>query len=599
MTKKIHAGPVQKSKWTTLLDWRIAAVWVLGFLGCAITICAGAQPVTFCNPMDLDYRFQLDEPTRREAADPAVVLYRGEYWLFASKSGGYWHSPDFIHWVFVDGKNLPIEDYAPAPAVINGRLYYTAAGSQAIFRADDPWAGTWTKVGDLKSYGDPDLFQDDDGRVYMYYGCSPNGGIRVDELDPANGFKEIGKPVICLWCDRAHRGWEMPGDENNGTGDTWVEGAWMTKHDGKYYLQYAAPGTQYHSYADGIFVGETPKGPFTYAPYSPFSQKPTGFITGAGHSGTFQDKRGNWWRVVTMVISVRHIFERRIGVFPVGFCDDGQMFCNTWLGDYPEYVPGTENVSPTDNSAGWMLLSRGKKAEASSELPNYPVTNAFDENIQTWWSANTGNAGEWLKVDLGKTCRINALQINFADQGAHYHGKLRDDAYQYYVEASRDGIHWEKILDRSNNHRDAPQDYAQLANPVKERYLRLVNIHCPAQACFSISDFRVFGNGPGRSPAPVKEVTAQRNPDDGRKAVVSWTPAKRAEFYIVRYGLAPDRLFNNYQVYNATNVEINALNSDVRYYFTVDAVNDSGVTRTRTSAMSAVSANNARATQIQ
>jgi len=202
-------------------------------------------------------------------------------------------------------------------------------------------------------------------------------------------------------------------------------------------------------------------------------------------------------------------------------------------------------------------------------------------------------------VDLGKTCRINALQINFADQGAHYHGKLRDDAYQYYVEASRDGIHWEKILDRSNNHRDAPQDYAQLANPVKERYLRLVNIHCPAQACFSISDFRVFGNGPGRSPAPVKEVTAQRNPDDGRKAVVSWTPAKRAEFYIVRYGLAPDRLFNNYQVYNATNVEINALNSDVRYYFTVDAVNDSGVTRTRTSAMSAVSANNARATQIQ
>ena len=532
--------------------------------------------------MDLDYRFQLVGPARREAADPAVMIFHGEYWLFASKSGGYWHSKDFQHWVFVDGKDLPIEDYAPAPAVIDGRLYYTAFNSRAIFRADNPWAGTWTKVGELKPFADPDLFQDDDGRVYVYYGCSANGGIRVAELDPKNGFKEIGQPVVCLMCDRAHRGWEMPGDENNAAGNTWVEGAWMTKHDGKYYLQYAAPGTQYHSYADGIFAGTTPKGPFTYAPYSPFSQKPTGFITGAGHSGTFQDMRGNWWRVVTMVISVRHIFERRIGVFPVGFYDDGQMFCNTWLGDYPEFLPGTENVSPTHNSVGWMLLSYDKKAEASSELPSFPVTNAFDENIQTWWSAKTGNAGEWLKVDLGKTCRINALQINFADQGAHYHGKLRDDAYQYYVEASRDGTKWEKVLDRSNNHRDAPQEYAQLDHLIKERYLRLVNIHCPAGACFSVSDFRVFGNGLGRSPAPVKDVTAQRNPDDARKAMITWAPAKRAEFYIVRYGIDPDRLFNNYQVYDATNREINALNNDVRYYFTVDAVNDSGVTQSKT-----------------
>src|SRR5580658_1075753 len=81
-----------------------------------------AEPGTtfsFCNPLDLDYRFQLDEPSRREAADPAVVLFDNEYWLFASKSGGYWHSTNFQNWTFVAGTNLPIEDYAPAPAVIN------------------------------------------------------------------------------------------------------------------------------------------------------------------------------------------------------------------------------------------------------------------------------------------------------------------------------------------------------------------------------------------------------------------------------------------------------------------------------------------------
>ncbi|HTR42204.1 MAG TPA: family 43 glycosylhydrolase [Pseudomonadales bacterium] len=543
---------------------------------------AADLPGTYCNPLDLDYRFQLDDPVRREAADPAVVRYKDEYWLFASKSGGYWHSKDFCHWTFVEGGQLPIEDYAPAPAVINGQLYYTAFNTRAIYCAEDPYSGKWIKVGDLNSYPDPDLFQDDDSRVYIYYGCSANGGINVVELDPAHQFKEIGQPLVCLNCDPPHRGWEVPGNENDGAGDSWIEGAWMTKHGGKYYLQYAAPGTQFHSYADGIFVGTTPKGPFTYAPYSPFSQKPTGFVTGAGHSGTFQDAQSNWWRVVTMVISVRHMFERRIGLFPVGFTDDGQMYCNTGLGDYPQFLPGAKNSGPNENATGWMLLSYDKKAEASSELAGFSATNAFDENIQTWWSAKTGNAGEWLKVDLGKICDVDAIQINFADQGAQAHGKLRDDAYQYYVEASSDGVKWNKILDRSDNHRDAPNDYEPLDHPVRARYLRLVNVHCPAQAFFSVSGFRIFGNGLGHAPAPVQTFTVQRKPGDGRKAIVAWSPSTGADFYIVRYGIAPDRLYNNYQIYHATEANINSLNTGVVYYFTVDACNDSGVTHTVT-----------------
>ena len=547
---------------------------------------AAGQATTFCNPLDLDYRFQLDQPSRREAADPAVVLFDNEYWLFASKSGGYWHSTNFQNWVFVAGTNLPIEDYAPAPAVINHQLYYTAFNTRAIYRADDPRAGTWTKVGDLQLYPDPALFQDDDGRVYVYYGCSPNGGISAVELDPANRFAEIGKPVLCFKCDPAHRGWEVPGDENTGDtnghiGDSWIEGAWMTKNHGKYYLQYSAPGTQFHSYADGVLAGDSPTGPFTYAPYSPFSHKPTGFATGAGHSATFQDKSGNWWHIATITISERHMFERRLGVYPAGFCPDGQIFCDTGLGDYPQFLPGIQSDPTHHNQPDWMLLSYAKNAAASSTLPGFAVANAFDENIRTWWCAKSGDAGEWLKVDLGKTCRINALQINFADEGSQTLGKLYEDAYQYYIEGSSDGQNWAKILDRSDNHRDAPHDYTQLEHPVKARYVRLVNVHCPADAKFSVSGFRVFGNAPGHRPAGVKDITVQRHTDDPRKTTVSWPSAKGAEFYIVRYGLAPDRLFENYQIYGSTTAQINALNDGVDYYFTVDAVNASGITRTK------------------
>jgi xylan 1,4-beta-xylosidase len=542
---------------------------------------------TFCNPLDLDYRFQPAAPSRREAADPALIYFDNQYWLFASKSGGYWHSTDCQHWIFVDGKNLPIEDYAPAIAVINGRLYYTAFDTRAIYRADDLGAGTWSKVGDLKPYSDPALFQDDDGKVYVYYGCSPNGGIDAAQLDPANGFKEIGNPVSCFKCDPQQRGWEVPGDGNAGDangkiGDSWIEGAWMTKYNGRYYLQYAGPGTQFHSYADGVYVGDHPMGPFVYSSYSPFSHKPTGFATGAGHSATFQDKSGNWWHISTMTISVRQMFERRLGLFPAGFYADGQMFCDTYLGDYPQFLPGAKPDPAKGNSPGWMLLSYAKNAEASSTLYGFPVTNAFDENIRTWWCAKSGDAGEWLKVDLGKVCRINAIQINFADEGSTTLGKLHDDAYQYFVETSSDGTHWEKILDRSDNRRDAPHDYAQLDHPIKARYARLVNVHCAAGAKFSISGFRLFGNGLGLAPAAVKAITVLRNPADPRKVAVSWSPVDGAQFYIVRYGLAPDRLFGNYQIYGSTRAQINALNAGVNYYFTVDAVNDSGVTQTKT-----------------
>jgi hypothetical protein len=69
----------------------------------------------------------------------------------------------------------------------------------------------------------------------------------------------------------------------------------MTKHGGKYYLQYAAPGTQHNVYANGTYVGDHPLGPFTYAPYNPVSYKPGGFMAGAGHGNTFRDRFGNYW----------------------------------------------------------------------------------------------------------------------------------------------------------------------------------------------------------------------------------------------------------------------------------------------------------------
>lgn len=46
------------------------------------------------NPLNLNYRFMTNEPGRREAADPVLEYFNWKYYLFASKSGDYWSSPD-------------------------------------------------------------------------------------------------------------------------------------------------------------------------------------------------------------------------------------------------------------------------------------------------------------------------------------------------------------------------------------------------------------------------------------------------------------------------------------------------------------------------
>ena len=65
----------------------LIVVLVLG--GVAPGLAQTAADHTYANPVDLNYRFRLEPPSRREAADPTMVVFKGEYWLFASKSGGY------------------------------------------------------------------------------------------------------------------------------------------------------------------------------------------------------------------------------------------------------------------------------------------------------------------------------------------------------------------------------------------------------------------------------------------------------------------------------------------------------------------------------
>lgn len=541
---------------------------------------------TFANPLDIDYRFMPGAPSRREAADPMILLYGDDYFLFASKSGGYWYSPDMREWTLVVPDGYPLENYAPSVVVINGKMYYTSHRAKAIYTTDDPMAGHWRKVADIAEYSDPNLWLDADGRLYLTYGSSLNGGISEVELDPKRNFTVIAGPVELMHADYRHHGWERSGADNLGAVMSegfrigpYVEGSWMTKHDGTYYLQYSAPGTVWKSYADGVYTSRSPMSGFTYAPYSPFSYKPGGFIGSAGHGNTFQDKQGNWWRVVTMDISVYHKFERRIGIIPAGFDTDGVMRANTYLGDYPQFYPGVAKSPLEHNRAPWMLLSGWKQATASSSLPDHAPALAFDEDIRTHWSARTGAAGEWLAVDMGRAERVHALQLNFGEQDTKVTDRAGTGAEQYVVERSDDGTHWMMLLDRSRTTRDAPHEYVQLETPVTTRWLRITNVRTAAGGKFAVRDVRVFGVSDAHAPAIVTGLTVNRSGGDERSVMLHWNRSAGATGYVVRFGITPDKLYANYQVNDVDTLTINALNTGERYWFAVDAIGEGGVTR--------------------
>jgi hypothetical protein len=271
------------------------------------------------------------------------------------------------------------------------------------------------------------------------------------------------------------------------------------------------------------------------------------------------------------------MFERRLGLFPTFFDKDGEMYVYTGFGDFPFKVPNRKISSPQELFPNWMLLSYNKPVAVSSELTGYPKGYAADEDVRSYWTAATGNKGEWLTIDLQHRSMVNAVQVNYAEHNSNLYGRDADIYYQYLLEYSSDNRVWKTLVDKTKNRLDVPHDYVELKMPVQARYLRITNYHVPG-GNFALAGLRVFGIAPGKAPAAVQQLNASRNAGDRTMIKLKWKESPDAIGYNVRYGVAKDKLYQVYQVLGANTVAINSLSSSSKYYFTIDAFNESGVT---------------------
>jgi len=571
-----------------------------------------STPKTYCNPVNIDYTFEYyntnsKNESYRSTADPVILTYKGEYYLFSTNQSGFYWSTDLGTWHFVYSgfQRYPDEDdqCAPAALVINDTLFYMGSTYQSlpIWFTTNPKAGRWQYWVDstrLPAW-DPGLFYDDDHRLYLYYGSSgtlPVKGVELNRktflptgnqnfyksvyeaVDITNKQKAVGniKELIALHPEQ--HGWERFGTNNDDPVAPWgnfIEGPWMTKHNGTYYLQYGAPGTEFKVYADGTYTSKSPMGPFIYQKHNPVAYKPGGFVMGCGHGNTFADKFGNYWHTGTNMISVKYKFERRIGLFPAGFDTDGILYVNTAFGDYPTTLPTSVSDHRQGRFTGWMLLSYHKPVTASSTDSIYKPENAVDEDIRTYWSAQSEKPGEWIQIDLEGTKQVHAIQINYADNRTHQHGKAMDLYHQYRILVSDDAEKWTILVDKSYSDKDIPHDYVELTKPVTTRYIKLVNVHM-ATGLFAICGLRVFGNALGEKPQPVKRFSVLRDKKDRRNALISWQPEPDAYGYNIYYGVEADKLYNCITVNGSNIYDFRGLDVDTLYYFTIEALNESG-----------------------
>lgn len=413
----------------------------------------------------------------------------------------------------------------------------------------------------------------------MYWGSSNYYPIFGAELDKKRRLTYLDKTDYrsLIYLHPEKYGWERFGRDHRDTIKPFTEGAWMTKHNKKYYLQYGAPGTEFNVYANGTYVGDHPLGPFNYAPYNPVSYKPGGFVNGAGHGNTFQDNYGNYWNTGTPWIAVNWNFERRIAMFPAGFDKDGDMFSNTRFGDFPHHLATKKWTSMDDLFTGWMLLSYKKSATASSALSGHDANLLTDENPRTFWVANANNSKQWCTVDLGGLKEVRAVQINFTDFKSNIYDSDSSVYTQFVIKVSKDNKVWETAGDLSKEKTDRANAYIEFNAPAQARYIRYEHIRSKTPN-LAISDIRVFGKSSGKVPSTPASFSAKRDTDT-RNAFVAWEPAAGAVGYNIRWGIKKDKLYQAYQVFadEPTTREIRALTVGQDYFFAVEAFNETGV----------------------
>jgi len=482
----------------------------------------------YCNPLPM-----ISAPGGNAGGDVSVIRENGKYYMFCT-GGGAWISSDMVNWTFQRVEKVPV---APDVVKYNGSFYMSGNDVQ-LLKADNP-LGPYTSLGEWKNTPDvaggwngpfdTKIYIDDNNKPYLYYPGRGVSGIFVVPLDP-NDLTKFAGPVKHLFGFNSNHIWERYGEMNEYTDVAWIEGPWLQKHNGTYYLEYSASGTQWKTYAEGYYTAKSPLGPFTYAPNNPLLQKTDGLVTGTAHGSIVEGPDGNLWQFYTIVLS-NPPGGRRIGMDRIIFDKNGNM--SVKITDTPQWGPSVVSDPAKGNSGSLPVTINKVRAmnalsKFSSEQPGHEAAYAVDNSSGTWWEPTPVDSLPTLMIELSPATRFDVVQLfNIDGVRLMFNGGRRgfarppaaapaatnmpaatppvqaaSEIYQYKIEVSMDGKTFTSALDQTKNSLVRNTIFEEIP-PVKCRFVRLTMTNWPKTAPLGIIEFTVFGKPAESLPAAV------------------------------------------------------------------------------------------------
>lgn len=458
----------------------------------------------YCNPLPMPVG-----QGGNASGDVTVLRDNGKYYMFCT-GGGAWVSEDMVNWDFHAVQHVPV---APDVVKYNGR-YYMSGNDSPLYVADNPLGpyeiqGEWKNTGSVEEGWngafDTHIFIDDDNKPYLFWPGRGISGIYGVELDPDDLSRFKSKPVHLFSFNPGHK-WECYGEMNEYPGVAWIEGPWVIKRNGTYYIEYSASGTQWKTYAEGYYTSKNPLGPYEYAPNNPLLRKTEGLVTGTAHGSIVQGPDDEWWQFYTIVLS-NPPGGRRIGMDRVVFDDNGYM--SVEVTDSPQKAPASarecKSVPVTINK----IKAMNALSKVSSEQPGFYGAYAVDNYSGTVWKPSEDDRTPSIMVELSPATRFDVVQLFTVDGmrvlfggGRGFGRSFTAPVYQYKLEVSQDGETFTTVVDRTEN-KLAKDTVFDEFEPVECRFVKLTVTGWPDNTPLSIIDFTVFGYPSKALPAAV------------------------------------------------------------------------------------------------
>ncbi len=376
-------------------------------------------------------------------ADPTVKKFGDTYYIYATTDGsgaGFgpaqtWCSKDFVNWTLMP-MNWPDSHWIWAPDVLHhtdGNYYYFYCQPCKIHcGVGSTPRGPWRNIlGESEAVLVPDrfvenaitldgqTFVDDDGSVYLYWGTwgiYDGFGCGAGQLtEDLKGFTRTRL---------------IPNTEAT----DFFEAPFVLKRDGVYYFMYSSGSCHDSTYRVQYAVSDAPLGPYAYRGCL-LETNGDGSVDGPGHHSVLQEGDDYY------IVYHRHDNPHSTRGFHRQVCADRMTF---------DAEGNILPVTPTHDGIGALAplavksanLALGKSVAASSFYDeNFRPEFAVDDNNGTLWRPRTAGQ-EWLEIDLGEPLEIRSVWTQF-EYGTQF--------YQYLLETSLDGRHWDIFADKRNN----------------------------------------------------------------------------------------------------------------------------------------------------